>query len=120
MGLFHKLICMLICKLISTVRLHVAVLYSLFATQKGYASCSNSEMPMTVQEEQTAQLQAQVSAKERFIVTLRRTITNSGAESHRAVSGYASFLRLAAVTACNADLTATWFPPHTPLPPCLN
>ncbi|KAL0031101.1 hypothetical protein WJX77_003837 [Trebouxia sp. C0004] len=33
------------------------------------------------QEQQAAQLQAQVSAKERFIATLRRTITSSGSDS---------------------------------------
>ncbi|DBB10139.1 TPA: hypothetical protein ACH3X3_001723 [Trebouxia sp. C0006] len=33
------------------------------------------------QEQQAAQLQAQVSAKERFIATLRRTITTSGSDS---------------------------------------
>jgi len=36
---------------------------------------------MLVQEQQAAQLQAQVSAKERFIATLRRTITSSGSDN---------------------------------------
>ena len=36
---------------------------------------------MLVQEQQAAQLQAQVSAKERFIATLRRTITSSVSDS---------------------------------------
>ena len=70
--------------------LHV-VLYALFATQEVHARCVDRQLPLTVQEEQAAQLQAQVSAKERFIMTLRRTLTNANGESHQALSGYTFF-----------------------------
>ena len=40
-----------------------------------------------MQEEQAAQLQAQVSVKERFITTLRRTITTGGADTNSPLSG---------------------------------
>ena len=48
------------------------------------------DLSCRLQEEQAAQLQAQVSVKERFITTLRRTITTSGADTNSPLSGQAS------------------------------
>ena len=59
-----------------------------------YYSDGSCQLPLVMQEEHAAELQAQVSAKERFITTLRRTITNTGVDSHRPVAGYTPFLQL--------------------------